>query len=337
MPPTFPHIVVSGDPFERGRQHGVQAKDRLARSVEIYRRRAARLGLGWAQATAFARGFLPAIERHLPEALAEMAGIADGSGADLDDILVVNSRYELLRLARHTRPDECTAVFAGRWLAQNWDFDPAVLDTAVVLDVRADPTAIVLAEAGQLGRMGLNGAGLGVVVNGLSSAGDRPGEGVPVSLLRRAFLACHDLDEGIARVRAVPRGVSNHLLVARAGRAVGIELLPDRELLLHPRNGSLVHANHFDHPEGPAGGDEGSQRRQQRLESLVACGVALREALADHEGGEASVCRHPVSRPSATVAAVLLDLVERTFTIGAGTPCTARFRTIPAQTPANHS
>lgn len=335
MPRTFPHIVVEGEPYARGRQHGVQASDPIGRAVGYYAGRAERIGLTWAQARAFARGFVPAIERHLPDALAEMAGIADGAGAALDDVLVLNARYELIRLAPRHRPDECTAAFQGRWLAQNWDFDPAVLATTLVLEVRGDPDAIVLTEAGQLGRMGMNGAGLGVVVNGLSSPEDRPGEGLPVSLFRRALLACRDLDEGIARLRALPRGASNHLLVAEAGRACGIELLPDRELLLAPTDGRLVHANHFDHPEAAGPADPGSRGRQDRLTELLARGTDLREALSDHAGG---ICRHPVTRPSATLATVILDLADRTFTVGAGNPCEATFvRTHVGERPASTS
>lgn len=42
--------------------------------------------------------YLPGIEKYFPEALPELQGIADGAGVDLDQVLMLNARYDLARV-----------------------------------------------------------------------------------------------------------------------------------------------------------------------------------------------------------------------------------------------
>jgi len=129
----FPEITVSGNAYERGRQYGVQAADRIRTSLtsyaRIYRTEA---GLDWTASVREARRYLPAVDDFAPELVEEMAGIAAGAGIEPDDVLAMNVRTEILFSARvlaadmPAAPSECTAIAAvtpdGRVVAgQNWD------------------------------------------------------------------------------------------------------------------------------------------------------------------------------------------------------------------------
>jgi isopenicillin-N N-acyltransferase-like protein len=159
----FPIITLPAhaSAHERGRLYGVAAAPQIRHSVLTYAKMFACCGIDWAQAGQRARAYTEVINALDPLLLPEMQGIADGSGWQLDDILALNCRTEILppnflsddnhpsaaaladnRLAGlpdwepdqgldpHLRDGECTAMCVqGRvskdghtWLAQNWDW-----------------------------------------------------------------------------------------------------------------------------------------------------------------------------------------------------------------------
>ncbi len=160
---TFPIITLPAhaSAHERGRLYGVAAAAQIRHSVLTYAKLFATCGIDWAQAGERARRYADVITALDPLLMQEMQGIADGSGWQLDDILALNCRTEILppnflsddthpaadalaanRLAglpdwevdqpldTHLRDGECTAMCVqGRvsedghtWFAQNWDW-----------------------------------------------------------------------------------------------------------------------------------------------------------------------------------------------------------------------
>ncbi len=112
----------------------------------------------------------------------EIEGIAEGSGSKLEEILALNTRYELLFSQVKLAPDGCTALAAlpdattvgHTLLAQNWDYRPGIKDGCVTLEVKQEgkPSILLHAEAGTVGHKGVNSHGLGIVVNALVSDKD---------------------------------------------------------------------------------------------------------------------------------------------------------------------
>ncbi len=92
-------VELSGDPYERGRQHG----ELLAPQVRLFRDRLYRdivfkkgRGLG-AAFTAVLYGLLSRMHRHIPrEMRQEMRGVADGAGISYRDVLLFNCFDDLL-------------------------------------------------------------------------------------------------------------------------------------------------------------------------------------------------------------------------------------------------
>jgi len=161
--PMFPVLLIPDDaaPRERGRLYGAGAQRQARHSRDSYARLFASCGIAWAEACARALQLQPAIAQADPDLLDELAGIAEGSGLRLDEVLALNCRTEILpptflgeaspaadaALAANRAaglPDwlddaaldpaiqdgECTAMAVGAgasanghtWLAQNWDW-----------------------------------------------------------------------------------------------------------------------------------------------------------------------------------------------------------------------
>lgn len=211
--------------------------------------------------------YIPNITAHYPAGLEEMRGIGDGANVALEDIVLLNARYDLARLNEsqdqstvtngngHHAPDdtanECTSAFflptataTGDVLnAQNWDMSARLwlADAIIYLEIHPDasetkPSLFLVTEAGQLGRSGMNSFGIGVTANSLMSTEDYcpqshdPSHPVmPMSLLRRMVLECAHLGEICTTMYNFPRHVSNNLTVATAeGYGMCFELTPSR-------------------------------------------------------------------------------------------------------------
>ena len=191
----FPQIEIEGEAYERGRQYGACVADAIAQNVEVYLRLIEfHGGLERRAARDAAAAFGPILEAHAPDLLLEMRGIADGAGCDLLDVVLINARSELMGTM-----GECTALAAGPevtsrgqvLLGQNWDWYTAVEPEPVLLRIRqpGKPEILTLCEAGQVGKIGMNSAGLGVCLNFLSHADQGPGRADPRICCARCWAA----------------------------------------------------------------------------------------------------------------------------------------------------
>jgi isopenicillin-N N-acyltransferase-like protein len=362
---TYPSVTVAGPARERGRQYGEQARDRIGRSIEAYGAVFRELaGLDRDASREYARAYVPAIEAFLPAALEEMAGIAEGAGVPVDDVLALNVRTEVMYAAEARRalgrvPSECSAFAAiapatagtSALAGQNWDWLPHAFDTVVVLESRPDdgPPFVTVVEAGLLAKAGVNGHGLAVMTNALCSEYDRGEPGVPYHVLLRALFACPDLATALAVLQAPSRSSSaNYLLAHRDGQAVNVEAAPGgfRELsLLFPDDsGLLLHANHFLCGELPGAQLSrvvmpSSPFRLDRLTRLASAdrgrltAASFQRMLADHAGHPRSICGHPDEAlafydQGATVASLVADLGDGVLYVADGPPCETPFRAI---------
>jgi isopenicillin-N N-acyltransferase-like protein len=346
----FERIEIEGEPFERGRQYGARVSGAIRQNIEAYLRLVEfHVGFNRDAALAAARAFGPIVEAHAPDLLLEMRGIADGAGCDLVEVLLLNARSELMG-----NLEECTALAASPevteqgqvLLGQNWDWYTAVEPQPVLLHIRQPgrPDILTLTEAGQVAKIGLNGAGLGVGLNFLGHA--HRGQGLPVHIILRQMLGCANLGEAIHAALSVPRGGAANLPLAHAeGEILDLELTATDADFLYADAGWLVHANHYESLR-LRGGDTGlptsmstlaRAARARRLLSIAAAqgrvsAETFRSILRDHAYGAYAICRHAVaSEPplhrSATRASVIMDLSARTLHLAVGQPCCEEYRT----------
>ena len=215
--------VKASDPFERGHQHGAQVQEEIARVCQGYRKSFEKKGYTWEEAQEMAMEYVPYLEKEMPELMEEAKGIAAGAGVDLSVIMVLNTRYELLKFKKHVNSyenSECTcyavtpdATKDGETIGgQNWDNAPFIGENLYVLHIdEENGTRIVgLTDPAQLLRSGMNSHGISVNCSTLLSTKDVRGISVPTNFMRRRIMQCRDLEEAKALVeRLKPCGVGN--------------------------------------------------------------------------------------------------------------------------------
>jgi isopenicillin-N N-acyltransferase-like protein len=94
----FPCIDTLGaaSAFERGQIYGRQAQDRIQHSVVTYARLFAACGIDWTQACERAMRFEGVIAQVDADLVAELRGMAEGSGQTLGSLMALNCRTEIL-------------------------------------------------------------------------------------------------------------------------------------------------------------------------------------------------------------------------------------------------
>ncbi len=358
----FPLIQVQGHAFERGRQYGEQTVDLIQFNLECYWRLFQHdTGLDRAAILDQTRQYLAPIEGYAPHLLEEMRGIAEGAGVSLDDILALNCRTEILSMGSISLRDECTAVFVApevtanghALVAQNWDWSNVLRGGTVLLRVEQPdlPTVLTVTEAGMVGKIGFNSAGIGVVTNFLRH--DHRRVGVPFHLILRDALNAPRLGLAMAAVYRGARADSGNYLLAHAdGEAVDLEATPSDVGFLHPQDGLLVHTNHFLTPRLQTGDrgiaeSDNTLARYGRAVRLLRAQVGqvtvetLKSIFCDHFNHPKSICRHPdpdqpdIER-SATLASMILDLTAGQMHLAVGEPCQGDYYTVELRVQAHH-
>lgn len=341
-------VELEGEAYERGRRYGARVADAVHDNADAYLRLIASVaGIDPGAALEAAMAFLPQIEAHAPELLLEMQGIAEGAGCELSRILLINARSELM-----TPAEECTSLAAapdatrGRKviLGQNWDWYTAIESDPILLRIRQPraPEIVTLVEAGQVGKIGMNSAGLGVCLNFLGHR--QRGQGLPLHVLLRRMLGCATLGEAVHTAFSSPRATSANVMLAhKAGEILDLELTPEDADFVYGDEGWLVHANHFESPRLRAG-DTGISTsvstvaraaRARRLLGAARGDITIetfQTILQDHAYGDHSICRHadardPIIQLSATRASVIMDLSKGTAYVAGGQPCKTAYQT----------
>jgi isopenicillin-N N-acyltransferase-like protein len=351
----YPIVAVSGSARERGRQHGEQARDRVARSIDIYRP-AFEAGpkLQWSEVLERAKGFSRQIEAADPAILDEMHGIADGAGFRPEEIVAINCRTEILfgRNAPAAPAHECTTIAVGpnasrdrtTILAKNWDWKAACMESVIVLQARQDdgPDFVMVVEAGMVGRDGFNEHGIAVCGNLLRSTLDGSRAGVPVPLIRRRVLNSRRLDDALGAIMRAERAASTNYIVAHeSGVIINFEASPAQVYPIYPEAGLLTHSNHFTATAAlvqSIGCDVGpdSLYRIQRARDLLEQKIGditvedVQFALRDHAGYPRSVCRHTddTRDGSASIASIVIDLGARIMHVASGPPCENEYQAV---------
>jgi isopenicillin-N N-acyltransferase like protein len=341
---TCPLIELSGSPHERGQQYGRQATVRIKRGVAHYGAQLSKLDLGRDALRGLIHDYLPVIERFDASYVEEMQGIARGAEVEFEQVVLLNARTELLKLAERPdlrrrlaaaeEPDGCTGVVAlpsatrdhNVIHAQNWDWKVECAETAVVLRIRRDdgPDIMTFTEAGGLARSGFNSAGISITANYLESSRDYSQVGVPLALIRRKVLEQERLALAMHAVYVTAKSGSNNMMVShRDGIAIDFECAPDETFQVLPDRGLLVHANHWQSPvalgklvDTGIKSTPDSLYRDLRVRSLLEPRIGditiddIKSVLFDEFQSPWSVCRPP--RPnmsnnlSATVAMIVI-------------------------------
>jgi len=278
--PPIRHVVLRGSHAEVGRLHGEMFTEEIRASVanrmelvEAYpvhhggcRSREEILELG-----------RHCYERHLvdfPGLMEELHGIAEGAGVDPIELLIQNGftdfRDYLFSAGSGAGPGEGCTVFAvvgdqaedgHPLLGQTWDMHTTAVPFVVLLqiEVPGEPPVLMFSLVGCVGMMGLNGAGVGVLVNNLHASRGRPGVFWP--FVNRHLLAYEKTSEAVRAMRGLTiSGAHNYLIGDSEGEILAIEQMPQglaEELVTT----TYVHTNHCL--------DELQQSRERRGQAVI--------------------------------------------------------------------
>lgn len=351
---ALPLIELTGTPYHQGEQHGRALRAQIAHNLDVYFDRFLREGgVDRAEVLERAGRYAEAIARQNAAYTAGMKGIAAGAGISYREVVALNVRYEILyyQYALNTvaAADGCTAFALAPQvtanghllLGQNWDWIPEVAGAVLHTTHRDGLQTLAFTEAGIFGgKIGLNTAGLGLAINGITTtADDWTRLEKPFHLRCYEILRSRSLDEALAVITDTSRACSGNFLIAQVpDRAVNVEAAPDVANQLSWQQGQIVHANHFVDPDAlgvteppDAERRQTSCRRQERLGQLLAAQApvsvaAARAALRDHNSAPRHICRHedpeaPVDEQYRTVSSIVMDLQLGEMHASNGPPC----------------
>lgn len=326
---AIPHLKISGDHFEAGRQLGAATAAYLRRSGNPP------AGRTWAEMRRLAQPYLEATRAAIPWLHREMEGIAAGSETDLLD-LYVKATEEIW--PSPPPAGKCSDFAAGPpatadggvWLAHNNDLNPATLEALASIEwaVEGQPRLFTLG-VGPFISMGYNAAGLALTGNELSPNDNKIG--VPRLLVVRDILAQSTAHEALAAAARPERASSYNNLISHAdGTIVNFEGSATDYELIYARDGWTVHTNHYcsvrmaAYELDPAD-TGGSRQRYDRARELMVTRpgpvrpAMLRRFLADHANTPDALCKH--HGESQTVFWCIIDLSHGAIEYGRGQPC----------------
>jgi isopenicillin-N N-acyltransferase-like protein len=339
-------LIETGGPWrDIGVDVGRAVRDQL--QVAAASTRAELGGIDPSEVTGNIGPYLRITEEVAPDIVAELKGMAEGSGVPFETLFVLNAAAELVQSIGRF---ECTVAGISAsgtpdgnvLLAHNEDATAGWGDLAYVIKAAPvdAPAFVAFTYAGLLLHQGVNAAGLGSVGNALYARDARPG--IPKLLQYRRAITMSTIEEAIRAVTDPRRAFgNNHLFATADGDLYDVEVSGSKWSMQPGRNGFLAHANHFTQP-GMTDLDRdedllNSRLRQTRVETLIerkwgsldVC--RLRGLMADHANYPRSVCKHHAPESDldyGTIGSVVIDVTARALWACAGNPCRGEWREV---------
>ena len=351
------YAELSGTPYEIGYGHGSLAKEYVYKSIETYKDQFKNsAGVDWEDAKKAAPKYIPYIKDYDPDLLEEMQGVADGAGLDLEDIIALNARSEVLMTMKKKTAEQlldgCTNIAVGperttnghTLLAHNWDWKASQKEAIVVFKIHQQnkPDMLMITEAGIIGKFGVNEYGIAVAMNALASPSDA--NGVPLHCILRGILNSKNVFAAIkaigGKLNACP---ANYMMASGAvGEVFDCERMTDDYEIIFPDDYVLVHTNHptstkikIKYVDNTIGLTTSTYIRYHRAGKLIRqydkIGVdELKKVLSDHADDPNCICAHPdpnldLKRAGCTVFNMIIDCTEKSMEICKGNPCCGEY------------
>jgi isopenicillin-N N-acyltransferase-like protein len=276
--------LVGDDPRDWGCQHGEAFKGPIRELADIRRGLLAARMPGWSRAKIdqLCDDQLGALKDRWPRTLAELQGIADGSGVSRRDLVILNAYTDLKDFENATAEEGGCSLLAAKgpkvnFAGQTWDMH-ASAEPFTLLMTLPDGTRI-LTLTGCLALSGVNAAGVCVLINDLQCAEvDRRGliwPGLVRLMLEqpRASLAKRLLATNL------PSSGHNYLMSDHA-KAIDVETTGRREsvfaMVTTTQPGYVGHTNHY------VGGLAKYEKSDKLSPTTKQRYVALQRFFADH-------------------------------------------------------
>lgn len=334
----FPEFTAAGAPRELGQAVGEHFGELIRGFCETALQQVNRtLNVSRDHALRVVHAALPLAEAYAPDMVAELRGTAEAARVSLDDLMLLQVRNQL-------QADDaiggCTSISLrgaqGRFVAQNWDSDPALDPFTIVLtrQPRGKPALTTVTQAGLIAYIGCNDAGIGLCLNTLPAPSRT--RGVPHYFTVRGIYETDSLDGAVAAVRRAERAIPANIMLTTPQGPADLEVtIDDVRVLRDPQDRQVTHTNHCRHPELRHIDQQfpelaQSHARQARVDQLLADGgdddlARIQAALRDHDGHPRSICRHVNDDATlghwCTVFSAIIEPDARRMWLTRGAPC----------------
>lgn len=358
MSKEFKVINASGNPYEIGYAHGSQGKEEVLVSINTYKDMfKTYANLDWETAKERSKLYIEHINNYDTDLMDEMRGVADGAGVELEDILALNARSEVIMMPdsaiKKPLDGGCTSMAItpeatknqDTLLAQNWDWKQEQIDSVLVLKIKQNdkPDITMVTEGGIIGKVGFNSSGIGVCLNALGTIGNP--KGLPLHIVLRGILNSRKLSDCVQAINSIPNAcAANYLLASSCGEAIDVEKTPTDYDVLYPSNGVLAHSNNFITERFRAV----DTTKYMAFDTFLRYGIAnkmlnqnigqidediIKDILRNHKDHPDSICRHndpldAAGHEMCTVFSIIMNMTKGKIYLLKGNPCEGEYQEI---------
>ena len=338
-------LELAGTAVQRGEAHGEQARHLIAETCERWQVDVAGRHLdpgAFLTALVDETGFRATAARCTPDLVAEIDGIARGSGLDARMVWALNLLDEgwWLRQRMGASGGEHCSGFGLRpgpgqpcVIGQNMDLAPWLDGLQVLLDIRPTegaPRMLAPSYPGMVATNAMNEHGIGVCVNTLSSLPTDPA-GLPVALVIRLLAAQPTFADAIDALKAVPHASGQNYIVGAPDAVADFECGAGWLVAAGEDDDRIAHTNHPLADHDPAAAEaagplsntfERLEHLRRRLHDIAVVGpAAAAEFLA-----ETPLCRGADGDTGFTFYAIVMELTATpTMHLTSGPPSAHAF------------
>ena len=279
---------------------------------------------------------LPRHKERLPHYVSELSGMAEGAGVNFMDLFT----YNCFEYSCSPRPhnERCTTLFwkdnTNTFIGHNEESYSASYGQLILVRayIKGNAPFLSFNYPGVLcgDSIAANGNGMIQALDALYPRRPNP-SGFARSFIARALLEAKTLAEAQKILKALPSMGGMHFLLysRRERKGMSIETYANRMAVTKLGN-AFVHTNHYAHMNVPHAATKRSHFRVKRVRELFdelqkPSSENIRRILTDHRNNPYGLCKHPAGpAASATLAQVLVDIKDGTFSVTNGIPCSHR-------------
>ena len=352
-----PQLHLRGSPRERGLQHGEELSSKIHDLLGGWRYAIEKTTETtiekWVADFVANTRFLELTQRHAPDLVTEIQGIAEAAAVPFEELFMFNCTDENQWFLEYrgfnlSLPGAkgCTSLGnttdKKHLLAQNLDIPGATDGFEVLLHIDDGETqSHVFSIAGVIGMIGLNNHGFGLVNNSMKQLNPRV-DGWPVTMVVRELLKHRTMQSASNWIQSVPHATGQNWILGGIDGIAMFECSANEVAEVHAVDGNnWLHTNHplvtqdLNQDERFLGNRSGSNTHV-RFETLVnsyrSCAgdvENVKALLSSQDPADSPICREITSKGSSfTAASVVYELSESpVMHIAAGPPCRTPFET----------
>ncbi len=357
----IPEIILSGNAWERGLQHGRLLGDQINHFLCDNRARINAIREFPLEETvlkSLVQQHTAVIEAQLPEIAMEIRGLAAGANISYEDAVLLQIRVELMGYkSKEELEGDCSTIALNLpskqfITGQTIDLAGNMTDLGCIFRIIPEKAGrheiLMYGFAGLLGYIGLNSAGLSININMVVSDDWQPG--VSPYLLVRHMLTLPSIEECMTELERITRSSSRSFLIGNKKRLLNVEFTGHEIKTREDR--LMFHTNHYLDPALQKQDamhfifKNSSIKRLRLIQELLPVNPVevnpeiLFKIFADHSLYPVGICVHGEGniRRSETVGAVVMEPDKFTLHVRKGNPCVAKTETFTiASFPVNNN